>query len=267
VFRCGAHLSNLALGSSRKAQSSVGSNLIQVASRFGVFRVFFSWPDVVLGLTGRVRSVQNRDCVSALTTGRGPCEDRTRWSDWHVSLEENHPFGRALGVIGTSGHVPVRSCDDWMRPVITNRTRSRVRSRYSKLPARSDASDHPWPAHLVTQPKFQNFDRYEQPARPATSSGASGHSAEISEFRPLRATGVSGHFDRRVRSPRVLLSWQVTVRFDCGVYKYILTISFRGLLLICSAEKHHWSARECKSPSEDRDLRIKVWESSLVTRV
>jgi hypothetical protein len=48
------------------------------------------------------------------------------------------------------------------------------------------------------------------------------------------------------------------VGFDYGVYKYIPSTSFRGLLLICSAEKHLSSARECKSPSEDSDLRIKA---------
>jgi hypothetical protein len=41
MFRCGAHLSNLALGSSRIAQSLVGSNLVQVALHFGVFRDVF----------------------------------------------------------------------------------------------------------------------------------------------------------------------------------------------------------------------------------
>jgi hypothetical protein len=37
---------------------------------------------------------------------------------------------------------------------------------------------------------------------------------------------------------RILLSWQVTVGFDCEVYKYIPSTYFRGLLLICSTEKH-----------------------------
>jgi hypothetical protein len=143
IFRCGAHLLNLALGSSRIAQSLVGSNLVQVASRFGVFRGFLLLTGRSSRLDRRVRSVQNRDCVLALTTGRGPCKDWTRWSDRHVSLKGNHPFGRDLGVIGASGHVPVRSCDDRTRPVINDRTRSRVRSRYSKLPTRSDASGHP----------------------------------------------------------------------------------------------------------------------------
>jgi hypothetical protein len=59
-----------------------------------------------------------------------------------VSLEGNHLIGRDWGVIGASGHVPVRYSDDRTRPVITDRTRSRVRSEYSKLLARSDASGH-----------------------------------------------------------------------------------------------------------------------------
>jgi hypothetical protein len=33
MFMCGAHLSNLALGSSRKAQSTFRSDLVQVALR------------------------------------------------------------------------------------------------------------------------------------------------------------------------------------------------------------------------------------------
>jgi hypothetical protein len=41
MFRCGAHLLNLALGSSRIAQSSVGSNLVEVVTLFGEFRVVF----------------------------------------------------------------------------------------------------------------------------------------------------------------------------------------------------------------------------------
>jgi hypothetical protein len=48
------------------------------------------------------------------------------------------------------------------------------------------------------------------------------------------------------------------VGFDCGVYKYIPSTSFRGLLLIYSVEKHLTSARECKSTSEGSDLRIKA---------
>jgi hypothetical protein len=175
MFRCGAHLSNLALGSYRIAQSSVGSNLVQVASRFGVFRDVLPWPDAVSGLTGRVRSVLNRYCVSALLTGHGPCEDRTWCTGWHVSQKGNHLIGRDWGVIGASGHVPVRYSDDRTRPVITDRMRSRVRSEYSKLPEWPDASGHPWPVRLVTQPVFQVFDRYDRPARPVTSTGASGH--------------------------------------------------------------------------------------------
>jgi hypothetical protein len=81
--------------------------------------------------------------------------------------------------------------------------------------------------------------------------GASGHSALSFSF--LTVT-----FDRRVRSVRILLSWQVTFELDCGVYKYIPFTSFRGLLLICSAEKHLSSARKCMSSSEGSDLRIKV---------
>jgi hypothetical protein len=48
------------------------------------------------------------------------------------------------------------------------------------------------------------------------------------------------------------------VGFICGVYKYIPSTAFRDLLLIYSAEKHLSSARECKSPSEGSDLRIKA---------
>jgi hypothetical protein len=175
MFSCGAHLSNLALDSSRIAQSSVESNFVQVASRFEVFRDVFPWPDVVSGLTGHVRSVLNRYCVSALLTGHGPCEHQTRCSGWHVSLKGNHLIRRDWDVIGASGHVLVRYSNDRTCPVITDRTRSRVRSEYSKLPARSDASNHPWSARPVTQPLFHVFDRYERPACPVTSTGVSGH--------------------------------------------------------------------------------------------
>jgi hypothetical protein len=48
------------------------------------------------------------------------------------------------------------------------------------------------------------------------------------------------------------------VGFNCGVYKYILSTSFIGLLLIFSTEKHLSSTREYKSSSEGSDLRIKV---------
>jgi hypothetical protein len=57
----------------------------------------------------------------------------------------------------------------------------------------------------------------------------------------------SGHNDRRVRSIRKMLSWHITVGFMWGVYKYFSHSSIWGLLLICSAEKHLSSARECKS--------------------
>jgi hypothetical protein len=80
MFRCGAHLLNLALGSTRIAQSSVGSNLVQVVTSFGKFRVVFQPPDAVLSRTGRGGQFSSAARVSALTTGRGPCEDRTQWS-------------------------------------------------------------------------------------------------------------------------------------------------------------------------------------------
>jgi hypothetical protein len=78
LFRCGAHLSNLALGSSRIAQSSVGSNLVQVASRFGVVRAIFPLTGRGVWLDRTCPVSTNSYCVSALLTERGPCEDRTR---------------------------------------------------------------------------------------------------------------------------------------------------------------------------------------------
>jgi hypothetical protein len=48
---------------------------------------------------------------------------------------------------------------------------------------------------------------------------------------------------------------------DCSYYCYFIFSSCTcstGLLLIYSAEKHLTSARECKSPSEGSDLRIKA---------
>jgi hypothetical protein len=52
---------------------------------------------------------------------------------------------------------------------------------------------------------------------------------------------------RSVRSPRNLLSWPSTVMFWMRGHKYLSHLSMGGLLLICSAEKHLWSVRECKS--------------------
>jgi hypothetical protein len=159
--------------------------------------------------------------------------------------------------LDASGHVPVRSQPDLTRPVIYDRTWSSVRSVSSKVLAWSDASGHPWPACPVI------LDRRVW----SSQTDASGHSVLTFGFWPLYSTGVSGHVDQRVWSVRVLLIRQITVGFIWEVYKYIPSTSFRDLLLICSAKKHLWSARECKSPSEDSDLRIKVWDSSLVTRV
>jgi hypothetical protein len=250
-------LSNLALGSSRKAQSSVGRNLVQVASRFEVVWAVYLWPDVVFVMTGRVRSVLTNHCVVNWLTRRGPWEDRTRWSVWHMFQRVNSVIGRDCEVIDASGHVPVRSQADLTCPVIYDRTRSSVRSVSSKVLAWSDASGHPWSARPVIS------DRRIR----SSLIGASGHSALAFGFWPLHSTGASGHVDQRVRLVWVLLIRQITVGFVCGVYKYIPSTSFRGLLLICSAEKHLWSVRECKSPSEDSDLRIKVCDSSLVIRV
>jgi hypothetical protein len=77
LFRCGAHLSNLALGSSGEAQSSVGRNSVQVASRFEVFWANSSWSDAVSALTGR-----------------GPPIDRTRRSCWPESERVSVVIGR-----------------------------------------------------------------------------------------------------------------------------------------------------------------------------
>jgi hypothetical protein len=141
-----------------------------------------------------------------------------------------------------------------------------VRSHSSKVPSWPDAFGHLWSDAVKRQVKVQLGSCMIGRVR-SSLTGTSGHSALTFGFRLLHSIGASGHIDQRVRSVRVLLIWQVTVGFVWGVYKYIPSTSFRGPLLICSAEKHLWSARECKSPSEDSDLRIKVWDSSLVTRV
>jgi hypothetical protein len=179
-------------------------------------------------VTGRVRSVLNCHCAVNWLTGRGPWEDRTRWSGWHVFQRVNSVIGRDCELIGAPGHVPVRSQGDLMRPITYDRTRSCVRSISSKALAWSDASGHPWSARPVIS------DRRVR----SSQTGASGHSALTLGFQPLHLTGASGHVDRRVRSVRILLFRQITVGFVWGVYKYIPSTSFRGLFLICSAEKH-----------------------------
>jgi hypothetical protein len=131
LFRCGAHLSNLALGSSRKAQSSVGSNLVQVASHLEVVWAVYPWPDVVFVMTGHVRSVLTSHYVVNWSTGRGPWEDQTRWSVWHVFQRVNVQSDMTVKWSDASGHVPVRSQADLTRPVIYDRMWSSVRSKFS----------------------------------------------------------------------------------------------------------------------------------------
>jgi hypothetical protein len=144
-------------------------------------------------------------------------------------------------VYSASGPVLVRFFADWTRPVITDRTRPSVRS---KVLARPNASGQSWSDSLCVRSLSAVGFKFDRCYRP----------------------DASGHVDRRVRSVRKILSWHITVRIDCGVYKYIPSTSYWGLFLICSAEKHFSSARKCKSSSEGCDLRIQVWNPSLVTR-
>jgi hypothetical protein len=72
-------------------------------------------------------------------------------------------------------------------------------------------------------------------------------SDRFAHYARVELTGVSGQKDQRVQSPRYLLSWPSTVMFCMRGYKYLSHSSMGALLLIYSAEKHLWSARECKS--------------------
>jgi hypothetical protein len=77
----------------------------------------------------------------------------------------------------------------------------------------------------------------------------SGHSnGHISKLASEVLTGrVRSHIDWCIWSPRKLLSWNVAIKFWIEVYKHFSYSSNLALLLIFSAEKHLWSARECKS--------------------
>jgi hypothetical protein len=145
-------------------------------TRFKLRRVSKSFESFTLDRTCPVSA--NSHCVSTWLTGRGPCEDRTHWSCWHVSQRVSELIGRDWKTIGrvhsASGLVPVRYFADRTRPIITDRTRPSVRLKYSKVLARPDAFDQSWSVRPVTQRCWF-------------------------QFRPLPSTGASGHVDRRVR--------------------------------------------------------------------
>jgi hypothetical protein len=143
LFRCGAHLSNLALGSSGASQRSNGISLVQVATRFRV-----KWS--ASHLTGRVRSVLAAAPSTTRSTGRADRVDQRHKAKVLQSDATKELIGR---VYRASGPFPEKDFVDRTRPVITDQTLERVRSLSNSDSKSTIATDR---------------------SRPVTSTGASG---------------------------------------------------------------------------------------------